>query len=569
MKTRLRIFGVLFLISIAGLIARLFFWQVMKAAELSKQGQLQYQRQQSVTSNRGSIFSADGSFWATDENDWLLFAMKSEIKESPRVIANTLAPLLVDDSKDQKKLLEKTQTLEEILDKNSAWIALEHRVKNETKKNIEALKLKGIGFDPEPGRLYPEASSGAHILGFVGKDDAGDNKGYFGLEGYYDLTLAGKPGLINRESGADGIPILFGNTKEVRGGVGVDLITNIDKRVQLTIERELKEGIKNYGAKKGTVIMMDPKNGAVMGMASLPSFDPGLYWKFGNDEFKNPSITDTFEPGSIFKPIIMAAGLDAGVVEPDTKCDICDGVVKIDKYEIDTWNHEYHPDATMTEVIVNSDNIGMVFVGNKLGQDKVYDYLDKFGFGKKTQIDLQGEVSIPLRKKGTWSTIDVATTTFGQGIAVTPMQVLNGIAVIANKGNMVKPRIVKQIKNGDWTSDIKPSIGPRVISEKAAEKMKEMMVKVAANGEAKWAAPKGFKIAGKTGTAQIPIQGHYDPTKTIASFVGFAPADNPRFVMLVTLHEPQSSIYGAETAAPLWFNIAKDLFPYFGIHPDN
>ncbi len=211
----------------------------------------------------------------------------------------------------------------------------------------------------------------------------------------------------------------------------------------------------------------------------------------------------------------------------------------------------------------------MTFVGRKLGKDKLYDYLKNFGFGSLTGIDLQGEVTNPLRKKGSWSNIDAATTTFGQGIAVTPIQILDAISVIANKGQRVKPQVVKEIKNGDWRSEIPPVIGPRIISEKAAESLKDMMVKVVTDGESKWAAPKGFKIAGKTGTAQIPIQGHYDPTKTIASFVGFAPSDNPKFAMLVTLKEPNSSIWGAETAAPLWFDIAKDLFPYFGIQPEN
>ncbi len=559
MKIRLRIFEILFALSIVGLIARLFFWQVIKASELAKLGQLQYSRQENLISSRGSIFAADGSYLVADENDWTIFATKVDLKESPRTVANKLAPLLS----------KKAENIEALLNKDGVWLPIEYRVKNDIKKNIESLKLAGVGFEEEPGRYYPEGSSSAHMLGFVGKDSQGKNIGYFGLEGYYDLTLAGKPGLINRESGADGIPILFGNSKEVNATGGVDLVTNIDKRVQLTVEKELKNAMTTYEAKSGTVIMMNPKTGAIIAMASLPSFAPATYWKYTNDEFKNPAITDTFEPGSIFKPIVMAAALDAKVVDENTKCDICDAPVKVDKYEIDTWNHEHHPDSSMANIIINSDNIGMVFVGNKLGSSKLYDYLYKFGFGKKTGIDLQGEVNIPLREKEKWSIIDLATTTFGQGIAVTPIQILQGISVIANKGNMVKPIVVKEIKNGDWTSEIKPQAEGKVISDIAAKEIKDMMVATVKEGEAKWAAPAGFKIAGKTGTAQIPIAGHYDPTKTIASFVGFAPADDPKFVMLVTLYEPQSSIYGAETAAPLWFNIAKDLFPYFGIQPEN
>ncbi len=559
MKTRLRIFGLLFAIGVFGLVARLFFWQVIKADELSKDGKSQYQRQQSITTSRGSIMATDGSWLATDEDGWVVFASKSLLKDSPGVIAGRLAPIL---SMDVSKI-------EEILSQDGVWIPIAHRVTGSVKKNIEALKIAGIGFDEEAIRSYPEGSSSAHILGFVGKDNDGNDQGYFGLEGFYDLTLSGKPGFMSRESDAAGNPILFGNSKDVGATGGIDLVTNIDKTVQLTIEKELKNGIETYKAKSGIVIVMDPDTGAILGMASTQSFDPRSYWDYTNEDFKDSVISDTFEPGSIFKPIIMASALDAGVLEPDTKCDICDAPVVVDEYEIDTWNHEHHPDSSMTNVIIDSDNIGMVFAGNKLGAERTYNYLDKFGFGRLTGIDLQGEVTTPLRKKGTWSSIDLATTTFGQGIAVTPIQILRAIGIIANGGKMIKPEVVREIKSGEWSSSIKPEIGDKVISQKAASQIKDMMVKAVTEGEAKWAAPQGFSIAGKTGTAQIPVSGHYDAAKTIASFVGFAPANNPRFVMLVTLQEPTSSIYGAETAAPIWFRIAEDLFPYFGIQPQN
>ncbi len=569
MKIRLKIFGIVFAVGILGLIARLFFWQVLHASDLTREGKLQYQRSTSVIARRGSILASDGTWLTTDENDWTLFATKPNLKEDVRIIANKLAPYLVDDIKDRDKLTLEASRIEGVLGGSAVWLPIKHRVSNDVKKQIEGLNITGLGFDPEPGRTYPEGSSSAHILGFVGKDDAGNNKGYSGLEGFYDLTLTGKPGFMNRESDANGTPILFGDSKQIDATHGVDLITNIDKTIQLTVEKELKKGMDTYEAKSGNVIVMDPKTGAILAMASLPSYDPAKYWEYSNDDFKNPSISDTYEPGSIFKPIIMAAALDANLVKPDTKCDICDGPFKIDKYEIQTWNNEYHPDSSMTDVIVNSDNVGMVFVGNKLGQEKMYDYLNKFGIGKATGVDLQGEVNLPLRQKGTWSDIDLATTTFGQGIAVTSLQVLRAISVIASGGKIVRPEVVRQIKSGDWSSTIEPQVGDRVISPQAAKDIKDMMVQAVSRGEAKWTVPAGFKIAGKTGTAQIPVAGHYDATKTIASFVGFAPADDPKFVMLVTLYEPTSSIWGAETAAPLWMNIAKDLFPYLGIQPDN
>ncbi len=304
---------------------------------------------------------------------------------------------------------------------------------------------------------------------------------------------------------------------------------------------------------------MDPKTGGILAMASYPSYDPAKYYEFDGTKYRNPSISDTFEPGSVFKVIVMAAGLDVGVIEPDTKCDICDKPLKVDKYYIETWDRKYHADTTMTEVIVHSDNVGMSFVAQKLGEEKMYDYLTKFGIGKITGIDLQGESSVPLRKKGTWNIVDLMTSSFGQGVATTPIQIVRAVGAIANNGFLVTPKVVKNNKND----------GVQIISKEAAKKMTDIMIESSKHGESQWTNLKGFSIAGKTGTAQIPIEGHYDATKTIASFVGFAPANDPKFVMIVTLKEPQSSQWASETAAPLWYSIAKDLFQYYGIQPEN
>jgi len=345
------------------------------------------------------------------------------------------------------------------------------------------------------------------------------------------------------------------------------LVLHLDKGIQRIVEAKLEKAIEAYGAKSGTVIVMNPKDGAVLAMASYPSYDPKEYFKYGDEYFKNPAISDSFEPGSVFKPIIMAAALDAEAVKPDTKCEICDGPLKIDKYEIETWNREYRPDSTMTDVIIHSDNVGMVFAGQKLGADKLYDYLDRFGIGELTNIDLQGEVNPGLREKKTWNIVDLATASFGQGVAVTPIQMAKAVAVIANKGKAAAPQVVDKIEVDAWEEDIKPEIGERVISEKAARAITEMMVLAVKEGESKWVQARGFRVAGKTGTAQIPVKGHYDEEKTIASFVGFAPAEDAKFVMLVTLREPESSPWASETAAPFWFSIAGELFPYLGIQP--
>jgi len=303
-------------------------------------------------------------------------------------------------------------------------------------------------------------------------------------------------------------------------------------------------------------------------MSSYPSYDPGSYWKFGDEFFKNPAVSDSFEPGSVFKILVMAAALDAKAVEPDTICDVCAGPVKVDKYTIETWNREYNPDSSMTDIIVHSDNVGMTFVGSKLGADALYDYLDKFGIGNLTGIDLQGEASPTLRKKGSWSIVDLATASFGQGVAITPIQMIKAGAIIANGGRVVSPHVVTKLEKDGWQEDVSGETGEKVLSDEAASQIKAMMVEAAKNGEAKWTYQRGFSVAGKTGTAQIPVEGHYDAEKTIASFIGFAPYDDPKFVMLVTLKEPKSSQWASETAAPLWYSIAKELFFYFGMMPE-
>lgn len=570
MRIRLKIVAAFFLIVFIALSARLFFWQIIKGKDLSTQAREQYQTGKNIVAPRGNILAKDNTWLAARGEAWLVYASLPEIKGDPRKIADKLAPFFVEDLEDRENLLAEVERIISLLTREEiVWVPLKHKLDVETKKNIEALAIDGIGFEKEETRIYPEASSAAHLLGFVGKDSGGDDVGYFGLEGHYNSPLSGKPGFLARERDARGLPIAIGDSSEVIAIAGVDLLTHIDKTIQFVLDEKLQEGIEKYGAKAGTAIIMDPKNGAVLGMASYPSYDPAKYSDFGDEYFKNPAVSDSFEPGSIFKILIMAAGLDSETVEPDTKCEICDGPLKVDKYFIKTWDEQYYPDSTMLGVIIHSDNVGMAYVGQKLGADKLYNYLDAFGIGKTTEIDLQGEISPKLREKGTWNIVDVSITSFGQGVAVTPIQMLRAVGAIANRGILVNPQVVDRILGESWGEDIKPEIGERVVSRGTANEITAMMVEAAKNGEAKWTHLRGFKVAGKTGTAQIPIAGHYDEEKTIASFVGFAPADDPDFVMLVTLREPESSPWASETAAPLWYTIAKELFIHFGIQPEN
>lgn len=570
MNKRLYFILAVFMAASLAVVGRLFYWQVIKSSDLRKQAKYQYQKEEGMSALRGSILANDGSGLVTNKDSYTLYADKFRLTEDYKTLANKIAPLFVESSDDRKILLEEIDRIENSLKEQSGvWIMLQKRISPEVKNNIDAMGFEGLNFEKESVRDYPEASISAHLLGFLGKKEDGGSIGYFGLEGYYNSILEGKSGLFQKEKDALGETINLKEASRIEAVGGVNLVTNLDKTVQIIVEHELIKGIEKYSAKAGSVIVMNPFNGAIYAMSSYPSYDPSKYWEYEQELYLNPVISYSFEPGSVFKIIIMASALDAEAVKPDTICDICDKPFKVDKYLIETWDKKYHKDATMTDVIVNSDNVGMSFISQKLGIEKLYGYLDKFGLGKLTDVDLQGELTPKLRKMDEWNVVDLATASFGQGIAITPIQMIKAASIIANGGYDIKPQVVDSLFGEGFESDIKPEKGDRVISEKAAKEITAMMVEAAKKGEAKWTYSRGFKVAGKTGTAQIPLAGHYDEEKTIASFVGFAPSDKPKFIMLVTLQEPQSSQWASETAAPLWYKIASELFSYYKIQPED
>ncbi len=549
-------FGVILLLFFL-VISRLFYWQFVKAAELSALGQLQYGSTVKLTPQRGEIRMSDGFPVATNKISYLVFANPKEISKKEETTLALSGILDMDQA-----------SISADLSLDKYWVALKTGIDQPTKDKIDKLNLAGIGFEKQYSRFYPEASMAAQLLGFVGKDENGDDQGYFGLEGYYDRLLKGKAGTAIQVHDAMGRPILSKineNSGEIEGS---NLILSIDRSIQFLAEEKLKEGIEKYGAQSGMVGVMDPKTGKILAMASFPSFDPRDFQDYPETLYKDPFISDLYEPGSTFKPIVMSAALNDKVITPTTQCTICSGPVPVGGYSIHTWNDKYYPNINMIEVIQHSDNTGMVFVSQKLGLDKMLKGLASFGIGDTTGVDLQGEVSSPLKPKNDWYAVDVATSAFGQGISVTPIEILDAIGAIANGGKRMEPHVVSGVEAPDGSVvGISPRVIDNPITPETAKVMTEIMVNAVNKGEAQWARLKGYRIAGKTGTASIPIAGHYDPTQTIASFVGFAPADNPKFVMLVIINRPTSSIYGAETAAPVFFDIAKGILTYYGIAP--
>lgn len=539
-------------------VLRLFYWQVVKAQELSDMGLSQYGAVITKSAQRGEIRTSDGFPIASNKVSYLAFANPKEIKDKNKTI-NILSSWLTTD----KASISASLSLDKF------WVPLARGIDIDIKEKIEDLDLEGIGFEKEYTRFYPEASMAAHLIGFVGKDEAGSNKGYFGIEGFYDRLLRGKEGITLAVHDAFGKPILAKVNTKTSEIDGSSLILSIQRPIQFLVEKRLKEGIEKYQATSGMVGVMNPKTGEILAMASFPSFDPKMYQDYSPDLYKNPFISNRYEPGSTFKPLVMSSAFEEGVVKPQTKCTICGGPVEIGGYTIRTWNDKYNKDSNMIEVIQRSDNTGMVFVAQKLGLDKLITFLKKFGIGDITGIDLQGEVAPALKPKESWYTVDLATASFGQGISITPIQLLSAISAIANEGKRMEPHIVSSIQTKDGKAvKIQPKVLSTPVSSKTAKVMAEVMVNAVEKGEASWAKLKGYRIAGKTGTASIPVAGYYDPNKTITSFVGFGPAEDPKFVMLVIIDKPTTSIYGSETAAPVFFNIAKDLLSYYGIAPN-
>lgn len=551
-------FTLLFLLSLfAVILLKLFYWQVVKGQELFELGLSQYGTTITLNPLRGEIRTSDNFPIAANKTSYLVYANPKLVKDKEKTIKILSETLKVN-----------IASASASLNKDLFWVPIAHKVDTKVKDNLERLQVLGIGFEKEYSRFYPEASMAAHLLGFVGKDENGRDKGYFGVEGYYDRLLRGKEGVAVQVHDAFGKPILSKINPRTPQINGSSLILSIQRPVQFLVEKRLKEGIEKYGATSGMAGVMDPKTGNILALASFPSFDPKNYQDFSADLFKNPFVSNRYEPGSTFKPVVMSSALDSGAVKADTKCPVCSGPVEVGGFEIRTWNNKYYKDTNMVEVIQHSDNTGMVYISQKLGVDKMLSYFEKFGVGGATGIDLQGESVPTLKPRNSWYKADLATASFGQGISVTAIELLDAIGAIANQGKRMEPHIVSAIETKDGkVIKVEPKTLSSPVSPKTAKIMTEMMVNAVNKGEASWTRLKGYRVAGKTGTASIPIQGHYDPNSTITSFVGFGPADDPKFVMLVVLNKPTTSIYGSETAAPIFFQIAKDLFNLYNIAP--
>ena len=477
--------------------------------------------------------------------------------EQPASVADTIARLI----QEPKELV-----LAKLQQDSKADVLIKAKLPAEVSTKIANLNLPGISLQREPFRGYPEGSIAAQLLGFVGKDF----KGLAGLELSLDRELGGEPGLLDAERDTEGGQIAIGRRELVPPRDGSDAILTIDRYIQRMVERELADAIKQSKAKGGVIIVMEPKTGAILAMASYPTYDltaEEIYDPNRQDIYRPTAVTDMYEPGSVMKIVTMAAGLEERLINPETTF-VDKGITVIDGAQIRNWDLSAHGTETMTQVLINSCNIGASYVAGLLGPERFYRYLDDFGFGKKTGIDLLGESPGRVRtpKEKDWTRVDLATNSFGQGIAVTPVQMAAAVAAIANDGVLVKPMVVKAFKNGDSIRDVPPVQVRRVVSSQTAKTLTGMMVHVVEDNSLRMSVVPGYKIAGKTGTADIPMNGVYNTKVTYASQVGFAPAYDPKFAMLVRIDGPEQ-IFGGLVASPVFKRISEQLFAYLKIPP--
>jgi len=594
---------------------KLFYLQILNHAHYQILAENQHWLRREIPAVRGEILSSDGFKLATNEEAYLLFAVPPEIENKDDVVkqlVETLGPEeILGTAKDEKclpaqagkmknekledgKCVDDADSLklasEKLVDQLSQpdryWVPLAHKVSIKTRDQIAQLNLPGIYFESQEKRVYPEGSLAAHLLGFVGKNDAGEDRGYFGLEGYYNGDLSGQKGFAALERDASGKPIPIGGTQIINPENGRTLVLTINREVQYLLEKKLAQGVKKYGAADGTAILLEPETGKILALANYPTFEPENWTDYLGKEsdvakidiFRDIAIASAYEPGSVLKSVTMSAALEGGTVRPETIYNDR-GPMQVGGYLIKTWDNKYHGEIDMAQILQLSNNTGASWIAQKMGFSQYWRFVEKFGLGEKTGIDLEGEAQGIVKPHDEWREIDLATAAFGQGIAVTPIRLATIFATIANNGVMMKPYLVEEIRQesskfkvqSSKLIKLKPQEIGRVISKETAKTLKEMLQSVIEKGEFKWfvknAGMDKFALAGKTGTAQIPVGGSYDPHKTEVTFVGFAPIKTPKFVLLLKMSKPTASTYSAETAVPLWLEMAKELVIHFNITP--
>ena len=548
--TFILIFCLLLLLTWMG---RLFWVQIVWGAELRQQAVEFRTRPLVLHPDRGNIYDRNQNELVASVPAFSIYAWPEKIKDAAE-LARKIAPIL---EMKPEQITQKIST-------NRSFVWLKHKLSPEAAEILKGFALDGIGLVEGSARAYKQGSIAAHLLGFVGND----NQGITGLEKSYDRELRGSPGYLFMESDAAGQPVPQSSLLVSPSSSGNNLVLTVDQTIQYFTERELDKIVTDYQPARASIIVMDPQTGGILAMGSRPLFDPE-HWEQVEQEVweRNTATLYNYEPGSTFKMFIAAAALEEKIVRA-TDWFYDPGYIVVNGQKIYCWDRKGHQEQTFVQAVENSCNPAFIQIGLKLGKERLYKYIQGFGFGAPTGVDLPGEeagIILPVDKVGN---LDIATMCIGQSISVTPLQLLNAVCAIANGGNLMKPHLVKAIldNEGKVISQTEPQIVRRVISRDTAAGLSRMLEKVILEGTGKRAHVEGYRIAGKTGTAQIPVSGGYAEDKYVASFAGFAPVDDPRIAVLVLLAEPKGKEYhGGEVAAPVFQNLLRDTLGYLGV----
>jgi len=544
-KWRINLIFILIILFGAAIISRLVYYQIVKQELYKALAQGQQKSFQLIKGERGEIFFNGGEILATNIKGKYIFVSPEEIEEKEKT-ARELSQIFI---------LEEEFILEKIK-RDSLFEKIKSNLTEEEEQSLKEIDLPGVYLGEAVFRQYPQATMVSQIIGFFG----GEEKGQYGIEGYYDDFLQGKE------------KIFFSENSQA-SNKGADIFLTIDYNIQFMAEKLLAKAKENLDIEAGQIIVLDPNTGRIFALAHFPDFDPNYYSEIDDFQiFQNGAVQKLFEPGSAFKPITMAAALDQGKITPQSTY-IDEGQVKIGKYVIENYNKRVFGEQTMTEVLEKSINTGAVFAEKQLGHNLFLQYIEDFGFFEPTGIDLQGEVFSENKEFKKGYEINFATVSFGQGIEMTPIQLVRAFCALANGGKLVKPYLVEKILQDGKIIETQTEISSnQVISLKTASQITAMMISVVENGFGKGAKIPGYYIAGKTGTAQvswssldIDKEGYSD--ETWQSFIGFFPAFEPEFLILVKLDNPGTKT-AEYSAVPIFKELAKYIIDYYQMPPD-
>jgi cell division protein FtsI/penicillin-binding protein 2 len=526
-----------------------------------------YHRVRAITMDqppRGTIHDDDGGLLVGNGVRYAIEAAPAYVTDTEKA-AVELASVLHMPALHLTSLLESQDEAGEL----RTWVPLASSVSKDVGEQVNSLRIGGITARPLWEREYPEGTLASHALGF-----STVVTGYYGIEGFYDAMLRPEPVRWVGPVDIASVPIpwkpVFGEFPDR----GVNLELTLERVVQMLVEEELARAVREYQAEGGTIIVMEPDAFGILAAASWPAYDPARYTELAEQDpppFEDPAVSKQYEPGSVFKVLTVAAALDAGIVTPETVY-YDQGWIEVGGQAIWNATRKSYGQQSVTDILVKSLNVGAAWLSTQMGPDIFYRYVQDFGIGQATQVDLAGEVSGQLWLPDDiehWHPSNLGTNAFGQGVAVTPIQMVTAMATVANDGARLRPHIVgRRIASDGSVSVFQPVLEQQVISPQTAQTLTEMLVQVIEEGVT-LAQVEGYRVAGKTGTAQIPIPGGYAREGTIATFIGFGPVPNPELVVLIKLDRPKSSPWASQTAAPTFQRLMSRLFIVKGVPPED